>query len=193
MAPDDCDERFVCRNWCRISGDASDGRLVLRPYGVVVLAPQPGGVADPGVDRLLGDASPLEVVGAAAPHVYEELRPRRDASLLHQSFGVRAKLADDPNPGQHVDGALLPLGVSPFQMGPQLRRDRHRAMATAGMMLDLRLVDNESAISQSTSDHLSSLNSLGNRMPAYRGMAKVSRQSLSGQTAITRSISSADT
>ena len=88
MAPDDCDERFVCRNWCRISGDASDGRLVLRPYGVVVLAPQPGGVADPGVDRLLGDASPLEVVGAAAPHVYEELRPRRDASLRRPALVV---------------------------------------------------------------------------------------------------------
>ena len=67
-------------------------------------------------------------------------------SLLYQPLRMGAKVADDPNPGHDVDGALLPLGVSPFQMGPQLRRDRHRAMATAGMMLDLRLVDNEPGI-----------------------------------------------
>ena len=36
------------------------------------------------------------------------------------------------------------------------------------------------------SDHLRFLSSLGNREPAYRGRAKTSRQSSSGQAAMTR-------
>jgi hypothetical protein len=38
-----------------------------------------GRVADPRVDRLLGHAAPLEVVGAAAAEVREEFQPGLDA------------------------------------------------------------------------------------------------------------------
>jgi hypothetical protein len=108
--------------------------------------PHTGGVADPRVDRLLGDALPLEVVGAAAPHVDEQLRPRLHPSFLDDPLGLRAEVGAVPGPRQHVDGARGPLAIGPLEVRPQCLEDRHDPPAAARVVLDLLLMDREPGV-----------------------------------------------
>ena len=91
--------------------------------------PHAGRVSDPGVDRLFRNAPPLEIVGAAALHVDEQLAPDLDAGLPDGPLGVRAEVtaaAGPPHEETAAEGTVWRLQLESVT-GHELRNTKETA------------------------------------------------------------------